>query len=72
MEDLRTNYEKEKTTLEEMAPLPQTPVATRPEEEKINQEWEALKADVAEALDKWSGKEMDTSALIGDEDPSQQ
>ena len=72
MEDLRTNYEKEKVQLEEMTPAAVTPVAPNPEDERINKEWEALETYMVEALAEWSGKQMDASALIGEEEPSQQ
>ncbi|GFR90044.1 condensin complex subunit 1 [Elysia marginata] len=72
VEDLRTNYEKEKTTLEEMTPTPLVSEASKPEGEKINQEWAALELGLLEAVGNWSSKQVDTSALIGDEEPSQQ
>ncbi|GFO08346.1 hypothetical protein PoB_003485100 [Plakobranchus ocellatus] len=70
VEDLRSNYEKEKAQLEEMCP-PVTPPAASQQDDKLG-EWDTPEAGLTKALDTWSGRDSDASALIGDEEPWQQ
>lgn len=70
VEELRTNYEKEKALLEEMTPEPVTPLAAVNDE--ASQEWKQIESQLKNALkaglESLVTRQKELASLIGDDD----